>query len=215
MHVKDYYAILKVSVGTDVMGIKKAFRALAMEYHPDKRSGNHLDEMYYREIQEAYLVLTDPKKREEYLYQRWLENAMGHRLDRALRAEDILQLFIKAEQYIAGADHFRMDKMILMNHLKDLFSDARLKTIMAENNPQMELCTLQMAHSAAQQMDTKGLEWLFEQFRNMLAKHPAEQSAWEASMRKKQKEKRMEDLKIPLVLVLTLIACWMIFKLGK
>jgi len=215
MPVKDYYAILKVPPGADAAGIKKAFRALAMEYHPDKRKGNKQEEVYYREIQDAYQVLSDPRKREEYLYQRWLEKSLGHALDNAMSAEQILQLFIKAEQYIAGTDHFRMDKLILLNQLKDLFSDARLETLLTEGDAQMETTATQMGLRIAHRLDFTGTEWLFQQLKKLLAKHPVEQLAWEKIMRKKRLEKSMDQLKIPLVLVLTMILCYIIFKLGK
>lgn len=215
MPLKDYYAILKVPAGADAAGIKKAFRALAMEYHPDKRKGNKQEEVYYREIQDAYQVLSDPRKREEYLYQRWLERSLGHTLDNALRAEQILQLFIKADQYIAGTDYFKIDKVILLNHLKDLFSDTRLETILREDDAQIETGTLQMAHRIAHQLDLRGVEWIFQHLKKLLAKHPEEQLAWEKLLRKKRLEKSMDQLKIPLVLILTMILCYIIFKLGK
>lgn len=215
MPLKDYYAILKVPAGTDAAGIKKAFRALAMEYHPDKRKENRQEEGYYREIQDAYQVLADPQKREEYLYQRWLERSLGHTLDNALRAEQILQLFIKADQYIAGTDHFKMDKVILLNHLKDLFSDTRLETILLEGDAQIETGALHLAHRIAHQLDLRGVEWMLRHLKKLLEKHPNEQLTWEKLLRKKQLEKSMEQLKIPLVLVLTMILCYIIFQLGK
>ncbi len=215
MPLKDYYAILKVPPGADAAVVKRAFRTLAMEYHPDKCNGNQLDEHYYREIQEAYLVLSDPQKKEEYLYQRWLEKLLGHALDHALRAEQILQLFIKADQYIAGTDHFRMDTIVLLNHLKELFSDDRMETLMVEGDVQIKTAALQMALRIAWRLDLTGVEWLYQQFGRILEEHPAEQLAWQRLLRKKQLEMKMKRLTMPLVFVLTMIICWIIFKLAK
>ena len=69
---------------------------MAKEYHPDKTGNNESTSSYFREIQEAYEVLSDAKKREEYHYQRWLEKSMGHQLDLALTPIQILQLFLKS-----------------------------------------------------------------------------------------------------------------------
>lgn len=61
--MKDYYEILGVSRDASEEEIKKAFRKLAHKYHPDKAGG---DEKKFKEINEAYQVLSDKKKREYY-----------------------------------------------------------------------------------------------------------------------------------------------------
>jgi curved DNA-binding protein CbpA len=215
MPVKDYYATLRIPQGADATSIKKAFRTLAMEYHPDKRGGNPENDHYFREIKEAYGVLADPQLREEYLYQRWLEKSMGHQLDTLLRADQILQLFIKAEQYISTTDGFRTDKMTLFNQIVNLFSHARLEAILSENNPAMESATLQLANRMSAHLNLEGSQFMADHFEKMLEKHPHEAKAWEKLLRKKKQEQRMERLKVPLVLVLTLLICLLILLLGK
>lgn len=63
---KDYYKILGVSRDADESAIKKAFRKLAKQYHPDTNNGNPEAEKKFREINEAYSVLSDEGKRKEY-----------------------------------------------------------------------------------------------------------------------------------------------------
>ena len=63
---KDYYAILGVSKTASSGDIKSAFRKLAMKYHPDKNQGNKTAEVKFKEINEAYKVLSDPEKRKLY-----------------------------------------------------------------------------------------------------------------------------------------------------
>ncbi|MBI4779616.1 DnaJ domain-containing protein, partial [Candidatus Falkowbacteria bacterium] len=60
---KDYYKVLGVDKGASPEEIKKAFRKLAHEHHPDKKSG---DEAKFKELNEAYQVLSDSKKRSQY-----------------------------------------------------------------------------------------------------------------------------------------------------
>lgn len=60
---KDYYHILGVEKGATDDDIKKAFRKLAQKYHPDKKGG---DEAKFKEVSEAYAVLSDKKRRAEY-----------------------------------------------------------------------------------------------------------------------------------------------------
>ena len=62
----DYYAILGVSKGASKEEIKKAYRKLALKYHPDKNKGDRAAEEKFKQISEAYAVLSDDQKRRQY-----------------------------------------------------------------------------------------------------------------------------------------------------
>jgi len=66
MAQRDYYEVLGVKKGASVDEIKKAYRKLAVKYHPDKNQGDKQAEERFKEINEAYAVLSDPKKKEEF-----------------------------------------------------------------------------------------------------------------------------------------------------
>lgn len=63
---KDYYKTLGVSKTADEAEIKKAYRKLAKEHHPDRNKGKTASETKFKEINEAYEVLSDPEKRQVY-----------------------------------------------------------------------------------------------------------------------------------------------------
>ena len=63
---KDYYEILSVSKSASQDEIKKAYRKLALKYHPDRNKGDKAKEEKFKEASQAYQVLGDPKKREQY-----------------------------------------------------------------------------------------------------------------------------------------------------
>lgn len=64
--VKDYYEILGLKKGASLDDIKKAYRKLARKYHPDLNPGDKPAEEKFKEVNEAYAILGDPKKKEEY-----------------------------------------------------------------------------------------------------------------------------------------------------
>ncbi|GAA1822939.1 DnaJ C-terminal domain-containing protein [Nesterenkonia flava] len=63
---KDFYQVLGVSKDANAEEIKKAYRKLARQYHPDKNPGDEAAEQKFKDISEAHSVLSDPEQREQY-----------------------------------------------------------------------------------------------------------------------------------------------------
>ena len=63
---RDYYEVLGVARDADEDTIKKAYRKLAMKHHPDRSAGDKASEEKFKEVKEAYEVLTDEQKRAAY-----------------------------------------------------------------------------------------------------------------------------------------------------
>lgn len=63
---KDYYKILGISKNATQDEIKKAYRKLALKYHPDRNGGSDENEKKFKEANEAYQVLSNPQKRSQY-----------------------------------------------------------------------------------------------------------------------------------------------------
>ena len=127
---RDYYEVLGVASQATEAELKKAFRALAMQYHPDRNPGDKGAEDRFREASEAYAVLSDPDKRAHYdrfgtapgaggaggfdsgfgsLLEDIFENFLGGggrgRRTRAARGEDLqYELKITLEETAAGIE---------------------------------------------------------------------------------------------------------------
>jgi molecular chaperone DnaJ len=71
---RDYYEVLGVARNAQAEELRRAYRKLAMQYHPDRNNGDKQAEERFKEIGEAYSVLSDPQKRQRY-------DAFGHAAD--------------------------------------------------------------------------------------------------------------------------------------
>jgi curved DNA-binding protein len=111
---EDYYKILGVEKNADSEIIKKAYRKLALKWHPDKNPNNKTAEEKFKKISEAYAVLSDPKKREEYdtfgsadqFRQRYTQEDIFRGFD----LNDILRGFGFGDSGGAGARSFRTSR---------------------------------------------------------------------------------------------------------
>jgi len=109
----NYYEVLGVSENADVSEIKKKYRKLAIKYHPDRNSGDENATKKFREVTEAYEILGDEKKREEYDCRR--KNIQSQRnVKNKFPQNDFIfgRDFFKSAREMRGMfeNSFRMDK---------------------------------------------------------------------------------------------------------
>ena len=106
---RDYYEVLGLKKGASDAEIKSAFRKMALKYHPDKNQGDKKAEEKFKEVNEAYGVLSDPDKKMKY-------DKFGH------AGVDPNAGFGGAGNYTAGGNTFIND-LLSMAGLKNIASD--------------------------------------------------------------------------------------------
>ena len=125
--VKDYYRVLNIPSSASAEEIKKAFRKMALLYHPDRNSNTKLATEKFTEIQEAYSILSDLKKRTAYNYQRYSYNLTNQAYRQlAYSVDDILQLAIKLRNNVSRMDPYRIDRDHLFFEITDILSAHNL-----------------------------------------------------------------------------------------
>lgn len=93
MAKRDYYEVLGVSKGSHADEIKKSYRKIALEHHPDRNPGNKESEEKFKEAAEAYDVLSSPEKRAQYDRFGHSAGAGSANYGGGMRMEDIFQNF--------------------------------------------------------------------------------------------------------------------------
>ena len=138
MPVKDYYRTLNVPAQASIEEIKKAYRLLAQQYHPDKNNNDPYSIAYFSEIKEAYETLTNPFKKDIYLQERWYNRATGNKRSReVITPVTILKEVLEFEKYTSKMDVFRMDKERLFSYINELLSEETISQLQQFNEPEI------------------------------------------------------------------------------
>ena len=115
---KDYYKILGVDKNADEKQIKSAYRKLALRFHPDKNPGNKEAEEKFKDISEAYRILSDKDLRQRYDTYGTVDDNFGG-MD--INPEDIFAQFMKMHRGFGFEDEPRQrvfkgrDKVLKVN----------------------------------------------------------------------------------------------------
>ncbi|HZG24084.1 MAG TPA: DnaJ domain-containing protein [Chitinophagaceae bacterium] len=141
MKTKDYYKVLDVAHTADLSEIKKAYRQLVMKYHPDKTGNNGVATAQFREISEAYHILSDPHRRSAYNQQRWYNRMNFSRQDaEPISPASMLEKSRKLNRYVATLDSSRINEPALYQYIEKLLSESSVNMLINTN----ELSTKQL-----------------------------------------------------------------------
>lgn len=136
MPVKDYYQILELGPEATESEIRKAYRRLAMSHHPDRNPDDRVAEAIFREVQEAYDTLTDPRKKDAYLQLRWYEQSQGRRLSglKAMTTANLLKDLLQLDRYISFQNPYHIDHQGLAAYLRQAFEPEAIKELHEEKD---------------------------------------------------------------------------------
>lgn len=133
--MKDHYRTLGVRPSAQQTEIKKAYRALAIKYHPDKNPDDPLAEAQFKEIQEAYSILSDSTKRSIYDDERWLsgmDNKRGYVQE--VTPGWLMKVSSELNDSLATMDTHRMSQRALKSYILLILADAHLSVLHHYNN---------------------------------------------------------------------------------
>jgi molecular chaperone DnaJ len=135
MQLKDYYKTLNVPPNAGANEIRKAFRSLALKYHPDKNNGDKYKEAIFREVQEAYATLSDTKSREEYNYKRWYTRSLGKSFrETPLNPTQILLDARKLARHMSSQNNLQVDYDLLSQRLRGILTPENIGILQQFND---------------------------------------------------------------------------------
>jgi molecular chaperone DnaJ len=213
--LKDYYQILQIQPHSTLAEIKQAFRRLAMIYHPDKNPNDKYAEAQFNEIKEAYEVLTNSVKKENYLQQRWYNQSIGkRRTAETITPVSILKLVLELEQYVSRLDVHRMNKEGLSDYIDELLSTDTIENLKQFNDREINMQIITSALSAMQSLTMKFLGKLPERL-GTLADGETSLHRIQNFLKNRKRAFLWERYKVAVIILFTIFICLVIYFTSK
>jgi molecular chaperone DnaJ len=216
MRVKDYYKILEVSPTAPLQEIKRSYRRLAHLYHPDKNAGNPAAEAYFKEVIEAYKILSNQVQRESYNYQRWSQRQTEKKYaSPAFSPQTILNESISLREYISKVDIFRMNEEALNYQIMQILSDHNISIL---QNFKYIIINKQIINEilhASLFLNLKDAELLIKRLNASIENDDEGKEIIQKFILKKRLAAKWEKYKIVLIFLITVLLCCLIYFLGK
>ncbi|GAB2996807.1 hypothetical protein GCM10027284_13060 [Cyclobacterium sediminis] len=169
----DYYKLLGVLTTSTTEEIKKAYRQLALKYHPDRNSGDKKSEAFFKKVTEAYTILSDPEARESYNWEYKKSQQNSNNQNQQKRAQPkqekqvtptvILSGFHDIKKKVNGIEKSRINQSALYNSLNELLSVINLNFLISwgdtETNKQIisevMICCKVLPYSYVEKLSSK------------------------------------------------------------
>ncbi|MGI8951715.1 MAG: DnaJ domain-containing protein [Chitinophagaceae bacterium] len=219
MPSKDYYQILNVSMAASATEIKKAYRKLAFKYHPDKNNKDVLAEAVFKEINEAYEVLSNEKKRDEYniqkLYKRSNYSQQKKSAFENITPQIILQQAVHLRQLISTIDRFRINQDALYFKLTQVLSDENIQSVQIINNTFLSKKIIDELLICCRPLHFAYLQLLFVPLKKLAGLNNEAVYVITNFYQQKKSEQFWEKYKLIIAIAATLIFCFLIYIIFK
>ncbi len=217
MAPKDYYTILQLQPGASLDDIKKAYRHLAMRYHPDKNQGNTYASSYFQEVREAYEVLSDPEKREAYHIQRnyWKSSGRAFAERTAVTPSLLLKQAKALHDKVSHMDVFRMDHQGVQRQILQLIPDEVLNQLTPFGDSAAQEDALHFLMEAAKPLPYLFITKLAAQWKKLPGISIAAQERIQRFLKEKQAAHQREKLRTPLLILVAFLLCYLVYRLAR
>ncbi|MBP8115417.1 MAG: DnaJ domain-containing protein [Chitinophagaceae bacterium] len=216
MHLKDYYAILEIETSASATEIKKSYRRLAQQFHPDKNQADPYAVAQFHQIKEAYEVLTNPSRKEYYLQQRWYNQSIGKKKTQdAITPVTVLKQSLELEKYVSTLDIFRMDKEGLEQYILELLSNDTINKLKQFNEPDTSSQIVQITLRTINVLPPHYSKTVLSQLQVLAESNENSLRQIQSIVIKTNKKHQREKYSLLIIIGITIILCLLIFLAGR
>jgi len=217
MPSKDYYVLLNVQPQASQEEIKLAYRRLALKYHPDRNAGNVHTEALFKEINEAYTVLSNQQKRDAYNRLRNDQNTTASQPQKTTRQKPVVTgrtvLFqcTHLRSLIEKSNPFAVNTDALLAKLEEILSDAHLHILLYENKPQQNAQVLHEILFCCKPLPLNYFYKINSRLYKLAGNNAIMRNSIQQFIKQKKQEQLWQKYKFFWVLLITIIICFLIY----
>ena len=215
MQLKDHYKTLGVKPSSGIAEIKKAYRELAVKYHPDKNPDSAWSEAQFKEISEAYGVLSNPRKRAAYDEDRWL-SGVGQRTSyqEGVTPAWLLKVCEDLNVSLAKMDTHRMRQGTLQAYIMMILTDAHLGVLEREGDRETNGAIIREIIKSTGHLELKYLDVILEALFIVAVDDELAKTTIGDYTRYRVNREKKERMTPIIVMVITLLLCALMYLFG-
>lgn len=215
MELKDYYSILELTPAASAADIKKAYRRLALQYHPDKNANDHYAAARFAAVKEAYETLTNPLRKNDYLQQRWYAQSRGNKASGLVSTpETVLKQLLDLDLYTSRQDIHRFDKAGLYHRIERILSAETMDMLRSFNEKSINDSIVHVAGKISLRLSADHREWIITKLEKLETTGQSRQQL-NLLAKKITAAERWEKRKIWLILLIVSAICIIIYLSEK
>lgn len=217
MSVKDYYTILQLPPSASLPEIKKAYRQLAQQFHPDKHDNDPYKVVQFARIKEAYEILSNPVKKNYYLQQRWYNQSIGKKFstDDPVTPAGILKQCLELNRYVTSLDVHRMNREGLTGYICDLLSGSVIEQLMIFDEPDINRTIITSVLKTIQTLRFSQVQQVSIYLFQLAEKNTESMDLITIALKYHYSKEKLRKYQPLIIILITVIVCLLIYVAGR
>jgi len=211
MRLKDHYSTLQISPSATQQEVKKAYRLLAHKYHPDKNPDSLFATSHFREIQEAYSILSDEKKRRLYDEERYFSGLSKQKEPKLQGARWLLQQSDQLRKHMMKVDSFSMNHRALQEYVLLFLSDSHLALLEQDEHREISLQIAENLLSAVRNIDYVYLPTIQERMLLLVQGDPNLSTGIAELIQQRKNASTLQKLTPAIIVICTILLCILMY----
>lgn len=208
-----HYRTLGIKPSATLQEVKKAYRALAMQYHPDKNPENRYAEARFLEIQEAYSVLSNAAARKQYDDNLWLSGMGKAKYTQTVTAGWLLDISQKLVLSLEKMDTYRMSHSALQEYILLILTDAHIGVLQQQHDEAINAAIVANILKAAQRLDNRYMPEIITRLHIIASGNDLKATVQEYE-HSRNRQALQEKLFPYIIIIITLALCMLMYLYG-